>query len=995
MGMRIFPLAIAGLVAASVTLADACARNRDGEAQVAPMPPGRLADALLALAADADVNIAFDAALIGDRHTQGLAASAPLRGALDELLRGSGLTYTVSQSGDVSIAAAPRRLAPLSTPPPRDVAPEETILVLGYRDGLDRAQQTARSYDGLVTIVTADAIGKLADANIADALNRLPSVYRISDQGEGRYLSLRGISQELDTVTLNGVAIASSDTDGRSGRAAPLDVLSASALSSVEIHSVLTPDRDANAIGGLIDVRTPSAHEFAERVANVTIETGAADFGQGRDIYAARGAYSALFGPNNAFGVYIGGEYWVREYLSHFYDVAEVARSADGVEGLFPDRILWGASAGRRERSSLTASLDWRGANGSAAWLNLFATDYNDEEVRPEFLLYRRGALSAPSADAFSWRGLRVRTETRTERQERPVRQYVLGGRWTLSEAWTLQAIVNRTDAQERNPYVTYYETSGDIDPPHSMAEDIARFSLSDGLAFPDGDLTAPNGMSVFDGAFQHLFRIRRITSDVREEIETQQLDLRREGSFAERPLSLQFGVKRLERLKTVDDADHRYNFIGAETLANSAIAGALGDYGWDESYAIVPGLDLPFADPAGLEALFAARPDLFVYDAVSSRWNSVEDDYRIRETILAGYAMGVIEVTPALRLTVGARVEHTDVEASANAFVSSMTATGFEPGEAPLAQLPFAQGDILPTLGGRDYTNVSPAVLLKWDRGEAWVLRASLTHTFARPDYVELAPISTLSIAATRDPESGLAVLSAVNEIGNPSLRPIESENWDVSVQYHLPGDTGWLALAGFHKSLDGVLFNTADTETNVVFAGARFDRFTALTTENVGRGHVSGLEVSARYEFRAAPAPFDGFGVLASAAFIRSRLESPAVAQARPLEDQADLVYSTQLYYERGGFQARLAYSYQGAAPRGDQWTAPTANNARAPWSRLDAKLVVDLSDAWRASLAGSNLTNTPYRTDRSTTPYLAGSGPGYETYGREFRLGLTRRW
>src|SRR5262249_28551267 len=155
---------------------------------------------------------------------------------------------------------------------------------------------------------------KLPDSNIADALDRLPAVYRITDQGEGRYISVRGLRQGLNTVTLNGITLASSDNDGRSGRAAPLDVLSASAVADVEIHKVVTPDRDSNAIGGLIDVRTPTAHDFQERVAYLAGEVGVSDFGQGRDLHALRGAFSNTFGPGDAFGFYVGAESWVREY---------------------------------------------------------------------------------------------------------------------------------------------------------------------------------------------------------------------------------------------------------------------------------------------------------------------------------------------------------------------------------------------------------------------------------------------------------------------------------------------------------------------------------------------------------------------------------------------------------------------------------------------------------------------------------------------------------
>jgi TonB-dependent receptor len=993
--MRVFPLALAGLVA--VTAAPAVAQVRSPDVIVSPVPAGRLADALLTLAAEADINIAFDAALVGNRRTQGLGMPVPLHKALDALLSGSGLMYAISASGDVSILSAPRPIEPLSVspgpiePPPRP----ETVIVMGYRDGLDRAEARARRYDGLVEVVSADAVGKLPDSNIADALDRLPSVYRISDEGEGRYLALRGVSEVLDAVTLNGVTIAASDTDGRSGRAAPLDVMSASAVSDVEIHSVITPDRDSSAIGGLINVRTPTAHDFHERIAYLTVEAGIADLGEGRGIHAVRGAYAGTFGAGKAFGLYVGGEHWVREYLSPFYDTAEVTASQSGIAGYFPDRILVGVSAGRRERTSLTATLDWRGAGASAAWLRIFAADYNDDELRPEFLLYRRGALTAPDADTFSWRGVRVRTETRFERQERPVRQYVVGGRWALGADWTLEASVNRTTAQELNPWLNYYETLGDIDPAGLVARDIGRFRLADGLAVPDGALTAPDGASIFDGRFQNVFRIRRITSAVREEIDTQQVDLHRRGMFGAWPLSFQSGLKHLKRIKSVDDADNRYNFAGQETLANPALAGSMARYSWGEPYAILPGLDLLSADPAGLEALFAARPDLFTYDAASSRANSVEDDYRINETIWAGYAMAAIEPTPALRITLGARIEHTDVSASANAFVAAVSATGFAPGATPLANLPFAQSDILSTTGARSYTNISPAVLAKWDDGGPWIFRASLTHTFARPDYVDLAPISTLSVSATPGPGEGAPVLSAANEIGNPDLRPIESRNWDVSAKYHLPGDVGWVSIAGFHKSLEGLLFDVTEERANVSFAGVRFDHYTAITRANAGAGHVAGLEVSGRYDLHDAPAPLDGFGVLANAAFLSSSARTPTLPGARPLINQADFIYSAQLYYEGDWLQARLAYEHQSKAPRSDEWSVPTENNFRAPYARLDLKVIVDLSDAWRATLSGTNLTDAAYRTDRSTYPYLAGSGPGYEVYGREYRLSLTRRW
>src|SRR5262245_40724481 len=109
-GMRIFPLALAGLIAVSASVADSAAQASNVETVIAPIRAGRLADALLALAAEADINIAFDAALVGERRTRGVGKPAALRKALDELLSGSGLMYKISTAGDVSVLAAPKPL---------------------------------------------------------------------------------------------------------------------------------------------------------------------------------------------------------------------------------------------------------------------------------------------------------------------------------------------------------------------------------------------------------------------------------------------------------------------------------------------------------------------------------------------------------------------------------------------------------------------------------------------------------------------------------------------------------------------------------------------------------------------------------------------------------------------------------------------------------------------------------------------------------------------
>ncbi len=174
----------------------------------------------------------------------------------------------------------------------------EEIIVYGLRDSLLSARNQERYANNLKDVIAAEGVGKLPDANIAEALNRVNSIYLRPDQGEGRYVSIRGVDPILNNVTFNGQTIAVSDSDGRSGRAAPLDVLSASSVSFIEVHKVTMPDMDGQSIGGTINVRTPSAYNFDEQYASLNTETGQNDFYTDAEIYAFGGDFATKFGAD-------------------------------------------------------------------------------------------------------------------------------------------------------------------------------------------------------------------------------------------------------------------------------------------------------------------------------------------------------------------------------------------------------------------------------------------------------------------------------------------------------------------------------------------------------------------------------------------------------------------------------------------------------------------------------------------------------------------------
>lgn len=446
----------------------------------------------------------------------------------------------------------------------------EGLRVDGFRDSLELAREKMRSADNLQNIITADSVGKLPDANVAEALNRVSSVYLRPDQGEGRYVSIRGVDPILNNVTMNGQTIAVSDTDGRSGRAAPLDVLSASSIASIEVHKVTLPDMDGQSIGGTINIVAPSGFDYEKGYTRFNGEYGYNDFGTSNDIYSMGVDYATSFGESNEWALFLSANYSFKEYLSHLYENPRAGFAEEGFDGiLFPDRVRFGSAVGERERQSFSSNLEYQNSEDSKFWLRYYYTDYTDIELRPEYTIRNRGDIGAVSESEFFWTRYRIENETRLEKQERPVQQIVLGGEQAISDAWTLEGNVNFTDAEEINPYLNYYEVETQSDRGTLDINDApVRFNLDRrGFATPAFVSSFTDGLTPEDASFHQVSRLRNITSDVKEDTYTVDLNAEWTGLWGDRPTVFKTGIKFLDRDKSVDDDDNRFPYEGSATL--------------------------------------------------------------------------------------------------------------------------------------------------------------------------------------------------------------------------------------------------------------------------------------------------------------------------------------------------------------------------------------------------------------------------------------------
>jgi hypothetical protein len=142
----------------------------------------------------------------------------------------------------------------------RVTSPTEQILVTAERaHGETEAINRTRTADNILQVLPAEVITSLPNANVADALGRLPSVTLERIEGEGVYIQVRGTEPRLTNVTIDGITTPSPEPDVRQIR---LDVIPADLVESVEINKTLEPDMDGDGIGGSVNLKTKTAGEF-------------------------------------------------------------------------------------------------------------------------------------------------------------------------------------------------------------------------------------------------------------------------------------------------------------------------------------------------------------------------------------------------------------------------------------------------------------------------------------------------------------------------------------------------------------------------------------------------------------------------------------------------------------------------------------------------------------------------------------------------------------
>ncbi len=795
----------------------------------------------------------------------------------------------------------------------------EEIVVTGYRASQANALQDKRMAAEIKESLTADDAGKLPDQNVAEALRRLTGVTATVDQGEGRYATVRGVDPSYTNVTLDSQVIGSPEDTRR----VALDTIPSEVLSRVEVVKAVTPDLDGHAVGGSINIITPSAFDDPDgSFFSATADVGYYDLNGGHPTGISAG-WGQRFGAERRWGIVLSASYSDRDYDT------ENLQGGDpwDEEGdyLIPDEKVLRDYNIERERRGLIANLEFRPRDGvSLYWRNLI-NRFEDTELQAETIwAYREGDLinQTPTSGTFTeGEGERLISE-RLEKQS--ITSSSIGGEFLVG-SWIMDASVTYGEAEQDTPRDR--EWSFELSETMPMSYDTSNL-------FWDVEAESPDAFD--DPALYEFNEYLRGGQDILEKVKAADFNLERDLAFDSYLLTVKAGAKIIDRDKKSDQDMNVYDgFDGDLTLVGLTEPGKSDFYNSERHYDFGPKIHFP-----AVESFYSDNQDGFELSDADTVAESYGVDFRVQETVTAGYLMGTLEIGRAT-VVGGVRVEHTETDYDAYDLI-------FLDGDAEPPQ-PVSDDD--------SYTNWLPSLHLRMALRDDLLLRAAWTNTLGRPSYEVLAPFRIFEID-----EDDPGVYEGEAEAGNPELKPLESMNFDVAIEWYL--QSGGIVAAGlFYKDIDNPIFTRFTEFEDEEFEGRFFSELVLETTDNAEEGEIFGVELNYQQQFVQLPSPFDGFGLSLNYTYTDSEVDVAGRDDPVPFFLQSKHIGNAGLFYERGGFEARLAYTYYSEYldALGDEESQDLYFDDRG---QLDFKATYQFSESLSAYLEVLNITDEPLR-------------------------------
>ena len=928
-----------------------------------------------------------------------------------------------------------------------DVLIEEIVVQGGIRGSLTRSMDIKRDSAGVVDAISAEDMGKFPDANLAESLQRITGVSISRQRGEGSQVTVRGFGPEYNLVTLNGRQMP---THSASSRSFDFGDLASEGIAGVQVYKTGRADVPTGGVGSSINISTTRPLDapgqkvsFSAKMVNDTSTR------EGDEITPEfSGIYSNTF-ANDTVGIAITGSSQTRnngvnaaETTGWFTrpgdhagaggipnDANQVNRSQSADEfSSIPQQIAYSISEYETVRTNGQVVLQWAPSDTVTGTIDYIYSEFDLDKKMSDLSAWFSNASAVSQASTWNdgaQRSPLMYSETHNNAD------FAMGlhedGRKNTNESVGLNLEWQATDSLSLA--LDYHDSSAETgaNSPYGTSSlvTIASFNKVASAVYYGQEMPVlvQNLNSGADGADRPMYKNDMIvtgsvfTNDqARMEIEQAKLSGKFEISDSS---SIDFGVQMTEVNNRFTSRSVQLDNWGGFTqpgelsaiIERSSMGGQFDQIsGGDDPRQQTEYFTADIADVISVaEASYTARGAAYaqVGDCgtgycASTDWNA--DKRSTEETTAAYFQLNHATefVGKPVNIQIGVRWEETDVTSAALAPTYN-DVYWLGGNEFTMVEAVDANGVAIQAFD--DYTGEYDMILPSLDYdievAENVVLRASYSKTVTRPSFTDIQGGITVDGTSFKS-DGGFAAG------GNPGLVPIESTNYDVSVEWYYD-EGSYLSVGYFEKDvanfigssvrednlfnlnwpLGGTLFNQAVADSGLdplkysdvgayIFAnlddnaavqgdriyGADGDplvSFRVTSPANQETARVDGIEVNLQHNFGDT-----GFGMIANATIVHAdvgydnmQIDSQFVLNG--LSDSANLV----AFYDKDGLQARLAYNWRdtylaGVGQGAGTYTNPT--NVEA-YGQLDISASYDYNDNLTIFFAGLNVLEETY--------------------------------
>lgn len=906
--------------------------------------------------------------------------------------------------------------APAWAQAPAEPEAEGEIIVTGSRpiaESEAAALQIQRNSDTLITVAASDSVGRLPDQNIAQAASRLPGVSVERDQGQARYINLRGAPKTWTTLSFDGINVVSPE-----GRDSRYDSIPSAIASQIVVQKAVTPDMPGETIAGNVNIVTRSAFDYNGFHLGGKLGAGYAELGN-RDEYEGSlvlsNTYETAIGD---IGVVLSGSYYQRNMLTDNFETDwEVPLNGSNVRQDqrpgFADRY-WGRETENklyrltRRNWSLSSRIDWKPDTDNTLSLRSLYTIFTDNEMRDNYIIDlddRQGDLGVQTgacptiaapittsgyADVCTGNtpflgtvyGVDINQRSTLRAYKQSIWTNSISGDHKFGDSWGFKWTGNFTRSTDNRSVVgeARYDSPSTRTLRPTVKYDFTNpgfntfqlfQTIQTGTVFSAGQRVVD-----IDSFTKPMSSLRALDAYDTTDAYTVKGELNHKTDWFGGDTTFRFGLQYDNRTKTANEVQYLL-----DTPAGLAGAGILPDF---LTNAENPGT-YKGAIPLGYSFHYfseaAMRANVAKLRAAVAGVPQTGNNYKVTEEIFAGYVMGTAKFDWG-SIVGGVRAERVKNTGEAVGTIGTTTSL---------------------IKASSETTLFFPSLHFNYNVDDTKKFRIGFTSGAARADYDQLRP--NIVINDANQTISG----------GNPGVKPERAYGVDAYLEWYVQPQ-GYFMVGAYYKRVEDVIFNTRRQFGSDSLNSGGTDRsgyvYTGLV--NGGSGYLYGLEAAAQMQLEpyterlGLPSWTGGFGITANVTLNQSEVSKPAspiitgtgvatdvlnIAERKVrLPGTSDVIYNLGFYYEKYGLSARLQYQLR------TKWLDSVADTlvdaGDTYWDlddEMDFSLRYEIRKGFEVYFDASNLLNQPGRRFSDGMKGDSRYTIEWERFGRRYTGGI----